>query len=137
MKSVGEVMSIGRTFEEAFQKALRMVDESVLGFDPDITDIKKSDIKDLAAVSELELELRNPTDKRIFFLAAALKSGFDIETLHDWTKIDPWFLHKLQNIVIWHNILTKCSHIGMCINSDNMGLIMWSLVLVSKLVTTI
>ena len=62
MKSVGEVMAIGRTFEEAFQKALRMVDESVSGFDPDIKKVS-------------EQELQEPTDKRMFVLAAALKDG--------------------------------------------------------------
>ena len=74
MKSVGEVMAIGRTFEEAFQKALRMVDESVLGFDPDIK-----------AVSENELS--EPTDKRMFVLAAALSEGYDIQELHNLTQI--------------------------------------------------
>ena len=75
MKSVGEVMGIGRNFEEAFQKALRMVDENVLGFDPDR---KPAD----------ETELREPTDKRIFVVAAAMKAGWSLEKLYTLTKID-------------------------------------------------
>ena len=92
MKSVGEVMAIGRTFEEAFQKALRMVDESVLGFDPE-----------LKAVSESELT--EPTDKRMFVLAAALKEGYSVDQLHRLTSIDRWFLFKLWNIIHWHFLL--------------------------------
>lgn len=85
MKSVGEVMAIGRKFEEAFQKALRMVDENVNGFDPN-----------LKLVSEEELH--QPTDKRIFVLAAALKAGFTVDRLYELTKIDRWFLEKMKNI---------------------------------------
>ncbi|KAG8536136.1 hypothetical protein GDO81_027043, partial [Engystomops pustulosus] len=85
MKSVGEVMSVGRSFEEAFQKALRMVDENCVGFDHTVK----------AASDE---ELATPTDKRIFVLAAALRAGYDIERLYDLTKIDRWFLHKMKNI---------------------------------------
>ena len=85
MKSVGEVMAIGRTFEEAMQKALRMVDESVLGFDPDISQVS-------------ERELCEPTDKRMFVLAAALKEGYSIEELHRLTDIDEWFLYKLRYV---------------------------------------
>lgn len=86
MKSVGEVMSIGRNFEEAFQKALRMVDENVNGFDPNINNVNEN-------------ELREPTDKRMFVLAAALKKGYTIEKLYELTKIDRWFLQKLKNII--------------------------------------
>lgn len=86
MKSVGEVMSVGRNFEEAFQKAFRMVDENFIGFDPL-----------LKAVNETELE--QPTDKRIFILAAALKQGYSVDKLNELTKIDCWFLHKMQNII--------------------------------------
>ncbi|XP_015670306.1 CAD protein isoform X2 [Protobothrops mucrosquamatus] len=85
MKSVGEVMAIGRSFEEAFQKALRMVDENCVGFDPTVK-----------PVSDMELE--TPTDKRIFVLAAALRAGYSIERLYELTKIDRWFLHKMKNI---------------------------------------
>ena len=94
MKSVGEVMAIGRTFEEAFQKALRMVDETVLGFDPDIK-----------AVSESELS--EPTDKRIFVVAAALKEGYSVDHLNRLTSIDKWFLSKLSNIINWQFVLQR------------------------------
>ncbi|CAL8100609.1 unnamed protein product [Orchesella dallaii] len=87
MKSVGEVMAIGRKFEEAFQKALRMTDEHILGFDP------YSELH----VSDEELEC--PTDKRMFVLAGALKRGYDIERLYELTKIDRWFLYKMKNII--------------------------------------
>lgn len=86
MKSVGEVMAIGRNFEEAFQKALRMVDENCVGFDHTLK---------LASDEDLE----TPTDKRIFVLAAALKAGYKIDRLYELTKIDKWFLHKMKNIV--------------------------------------
>ena len=68
------------------QKALRMVDESVLGFDPDVKPL-------------CEKELEEPTDKRIFVLAAALKEEYSVQYLHDLTKIDKWFLYKLRNII--------------------------------------
>lgn len=86
MKSVGEVMSIGRKFEEAFQKALRMVDENSNGFDPYIKQVNES-------------ELKQPTDKRMYVLAAALKSGYTIERIYELTKIDRWFLNKFLNII--------------------------------------
>ncbi|XP_067841372.1 CAD protein [Heptranchias perlo] len=86
MKSVGEVMAIGRNFEEAFQKALRMVDENCVGFD-----------HTLKPASDAELE--TPTDKRIFVLAAALRAGYAIDRLYELTRIDKWFLHKMKNIV--------------------------------------
>lgn len=92
MKSVGEVMSIGRNFEEAFQKALRMVDENVTGFDPNIKNVNED-------------ELREPTDKRMFFLAAALKQGYTVEKLYDLTKIDIWFLGKFKNIIDYYKTL--------------------------------
>ncbi|KAG8122929.1 hypothetical protein E2320_018351 [Naja naja] len=91
MKSVGEVMAIGRSFEEAFQKALRMVDENCVGFDPTI-----KPVSDMVGVPGEELE--TPTDKRIFVLAAALRAGYSIERLYELTKIDRWFLHKMKNI---------------------------------------
>lgn len=89
MKSVGEVMAIGRKFEEAFQKALRMVDENVNGFDPNIKSVNEN-------------ELQEPTDKRMFFLAAALKNGYSLEKLYNLTKIDKWFLQKMKNIIDFH-----------------------------------
>ncbi|KAG1705097.1 CAD protein [Nymphon striatum] len=92
MKSVGEVMAIGRCFEEVFQKALRMVNENVVGFDPN-----------LKSVSEQDLEY--PTDKRMFVLAAAMKAGYTIERLYSLTKIDRWFLSKLKNIIDFQTVL--------------------------------
>lgn len=86
MKSVGEVMAVGRKFEEAFQKAMRMVDENFLGFDPDVKPVSDE-------------ELQQPTDKRMFVLAAALRSGYAIDRLYDLTKIDRWFLYKMKNII--------------------------------------
>ncbi|XP_061785890.2 multifunctional protein CAD isoform X2 [Nerophis lumbriciformis] len=85
MKSIGEVMAIGRNFEEAFQKALRMVDENCVGFDHTIK-----------PVSDQELQM--PTDKRIFVLAAAFRAGYTVDQLYQLTKIDRWFLHKMKNI---------------------------------------
>ena len=87
MKSVGEVMAIGRTFEESFQKACRMVDPKFLGFQGD----KFEDLDDT---------LRNPTDRRWLAVGTAMfEHGYSVEKLHDLTKIDSWFLYKLQNIV--------------------------------------
>lgn len=86
MKSVGEVMAIGRKFEEAFQKALRMVDENVNGFDPNLKQVNDE-------------ELKQPTDKRMYVLAAALRSGYSVEKIHELTRIDPWFLNKFSNII--------------------------------------
>lgn len=86
MKSVGEVMAIGRKFEEALQKALRMVDENVMGFCPYLKPVN-------------EEELEKPTDKRMFVLAAAIKAGYTTERIYKLTKIDPWFLDKMRNII--------------------------------------
>ncbi|XP_035222284.1 CAD protein-like isoform X1 [Stegodyphus dumicola] len=86
MKSVGEVMAIGRKFEEAFQKALRMVDENVIGFDPYVKEVNDE-------------ELEHPTDKRMFVVAAALKNNYSVQRLHELTDIDSWFLNKLKNII--------------------------------------
>ena len=91
MKSVGEVMAIGRTFEEALQKSLRMIGQGMHGF---------TDNRDIAISNEQELEqaLQAPTDKRIFFIAKAMKMGYSIERIHELTKIDLWFLQRLRNI---------------------------------------
>ena len=88
MKSVGEVMAIGRTFEEAFQKALRMLDIGKDGF------VANS----LPSVS-LSEELSSPTDKRIFAVAEALQQGWDVSEIYQKTAIDPWFLYKMKNII--------------------------------------
>ena len=89
MKSVGEVMAIGRTFEEAFQKGLRMIGQGMHGF----VENKDYDVEDL------ERALAAPTDKRVFAIATAMKRGMDVDRIHQLTKIDRWFLYKLQNII--------------------------------------
>ncbi|XP_072318075.1 multifunctional protein CAD isoform X2 [Eucyclogobius newberryi] len=99
MKSVGEVMAIGRSFEEAFQKALRMVDENCVGFDHNIKPAS-------------EQELQTPTDKRIFVLASALREGYSVEKLYHLTKIDRWFLHKMKNIADHERLLETYSQDG-------------------------
>uniref|UniRef100_A0A8D0AH72 Multifunctional protein CAD n=1 Tax=Sander lucioperca TaxID=283035 RepID=A0A8D0AH72_SANLU len=92
MKSVGEVMAIGRSFEEAFQKALRMVDENCVGFDHTIKPVSDE-------------ELQTPTDKRIFVLASAFRGGYTVDQLYELTKIDRWFLHKMKNITDHERLL--------------------------------
>ena len=89
MKSVGEVMAIGRNFEEAIQKGLRMIGQGMHGF---------VDNKELA-IADIDAALREPTDKRIFVLSKALQHGYTIDQIHELTKIDKWFLQKLQHLV--------------------------------------
>jgi carbamoyl-phosphate synthase large subunit len=89
MKSVGEVMAIGRTFEEALQKGLRMIQQGMHGFVANKT----------LPIDNMNKVLSEPTDRRIFYLSQALQSGYTINQIHDLTKIDKWFLQKLQNIV--------------------------------------
>eukprot|EP00922_Rhytidocystis_sp_ex-Travisia-forbesii_P052025 GHVS01077215.1.p1 GENE.GHVS01077215.1~~GHVS01077215.1.p1 ORF type:complete len:1771 (+),score=399.07 GHVS01077215.1:44-5356(+) len=91
MKSVGEVMAIGRTFEESLQKALRMVEERAVGFDA-------AGFIDDVDVALIEKELCNPTPKRIWALAHALQAGYSVDRLHELTQIDKWFLAKLASI---------------------------------------
>ena len=93
MKSVGEVMSIGRNWEESLQKAMRMVDPSIQGFETRKTD-------SWLAGAEMEEELRHPSDRRIFAIAQCLHTGtHTVDQLHDTTNIDRWFLERLSNIV--------------------------------------
>ncbi len=101
MKSVGEIMAIGRSFEEAIQKGLRMIGQGMHGF------TANKEIK----IDDVEHELKKPTDMRIFVLAHALKEGFSIEQLHQWTKIDRWFLYKLQHIIQLENEFSKINQI--------------------------
>lgn len=89
MKSVGEIMSIGRSFEEIIQKGLRMIGQGMHGFVGN----------DHTRFNNLDDELANPTDLRIFAIAQALEEGYDIQRIYDLTKIDPWFIGKLKNIV--------------------------------------
>ena len=88
MKSVGEIMAIGRTFEEAIQKGLRMIGLGMHGF------VSNRNL----SFSDIEKELSQPTDMRIFSIAEALENGFDVDRIWELTKIDRWFLYKLQNI---------------------------------------
>ena len=89
MKSVGEIMSIGRSFEEMLQKGLRMIGQGMHGF------VGNDHIK----FDDLDEELSNPTDMRIFAIAQALENGYTIERLYELTKIDPWFIERMKNIV--------------------------------------
>ena len=89
MKSVGEVMAIGRTFEEAIQKGLRMIGQGLHGF------VGNKELK----IDDVEAALKAPTDKRVLVVEKALHSGYTVDQIHDLTKIDKWFLQKLQNIL--------------------------------------
>jgi carbamoyl-phosphate synthase large subunit len=89
MKSVGEVMAIGRTFEEALQKGLRMIGQGMHGF------VENHEIK----IKDIATALHEPTDMRIFVISKALKIGYSVEQIHQLTKIDRWFLQKLKHIV--------------------------------------
>ena len=92
MKSVGEVMAIGRTFEEVVQKAIRMLDIGMKGF-------VANDLKSIDDANELKYALKHPTDLRLFRIAEALKKGISIDEIYRLTQIDKWFLYKLKNIV--------------------------------------
>ena len=89
MKSVGEVMAIGRTFEEAIQKGLRMIGQGMHGF------IENKAIN----VGDIDQALKEPTDKRIFVIETAFRKGYDVEKVHQLTKIDRWFLYRLYNLL--------------------------------------
>ena len=88
MKSVGEVMAIGRTFEEALQKGLRMIGQGMHGF------VENKELE----IDNIDAALREPTDKRVFIISKAMRLGYTIDQIHDLTKIDKWFLQKLRNI---------------------------------------
>jgi carbamoyl-phosphate synthase large subunit len=89
MKSVGEVMAIGRTFEEAIQKGLRMIGQGLHGF------VGNHELE----IEDVDAALKAPTDKRVLVVEKALHSGYTVDQIHDLTKIDKWFLYKLQNIL--------------------------------------
>ena len=89
MKSVGEIMSIGRTFEEAIQKGLRMIGQGMHGF------VENKELK----IKDIDKALNEPTDERIFVISKAFRVGYTVDQIHDLTKIDKWFLHKLHNIL--------------------------------------
>ena len=101
MKSVGEIMSIGRTFEELIQKGLRMIGQGMHGFVGN----------DHTKFENLDDELANPTDLRIFAIAQALEEGYTIDRIVELTKIDPWFLQRLKNIVDYKAELSKYNQI--------------------------
>ncbi|MGL5014726.1 MAG: carbamoyl-phosphate synthase (glutamine-hydrolyzing) large subunit [Bacteroidales bacterium] len=102
MKSVGEVMSIGRTFEEALQKGLRMIGQGASGF------VANKEIE----IEDIDQELRRPTDNRIFVISKAFRKGYTIDQIHDLTKIDRWFLQKLYNIIKTANKLEALDQVS-------------------------
>ncbi len=104
MKSVGEVMSIGRNFEEAIQKALRMIGQGMHGFVENRE--LETDVR-----GEIENLLSNPTDMRIFIISMALRHNFTVDEIHELTKIDRWFLYKLKNITDIHFLISPYSRI--------------------------
>ena len=89
MKSVGEVMAIGRNFEEAIQKGLRMIGQGMHGF------VENKELQ----IPDIDAALREPTDKRVFIISKAMHAGYTIDQIHELTKIDKWFLEKLQHII--------------------------------------
>ena len=97
MKSVGEVMAIGRTFEEALQKGLRMIGQGMHGF------VGNKELE----IPDVDKALREPTDKRIFVISKAMRAGYTLDQIHELTKIDHWFLQKLMNIVRTMQALEK------------------------------
>ena len=102
MKSVGEVMAIGRTFEEVIQKGLRMIGQGMHGF------VDNKEIK----IADVDAALKEPTDKRIFVIEKAFKAGYTIDQIHDLTKIDRWFLQKLYKIHLTDQELHACTSIN-------------------------
>ncbi|MDE6610145.1 MAG: carbamoyl-phosphate synthase large subunit, partial [Muribaculaceae bacterium] len=101
MKSVGEVMAIGRTFEEAIQKGLRMIGQGMHGF------VGNHELK----VPDVKKALHEPTDKRVFILSQAMRDGYTVDEIHNLTKIDKWFLYKLENIISTERELGKYNKI--------------------------
>ena len=102
MKSVGEVMAIGRTFEEAIQKGLRMIGQGMHGF------VENKEL----VLPDIDRALREPTDRRIFVISKAFRAGYTIDQIHDLTKIDKWFLQKLYGIIQTANELEACNKIA-------------------------
>ena len=101
MKSVGEVMAIGRTFEEAIQKGLRMIGQGMHGF------VENKEL----LIPDIDKALNEPTDHRIFVISKAFRAGYTIDQIHDLTKIDKWFLQKLYNIILTAGALESFSRI--------------------------
>ena len=99
MKSVGEVMAIGRNFEEAIQKGLRMIGQGMHGF------VENKELE----IADIDAALREPTDKRVFVISKAMHKGYTVDQIHDLTKIDKWFLEKLKHIIDIDEAMKKCS----------------------------
>ncbi|WVQ82025.1 carbamoyl-phosphate synthase, large subunit [Cryptococcus sp. DSM 104549] len=95
MKSVGEVMAIGRTFEETIQKAIRCIDDQLPGFG------------EYAEIDDIDYEIANPTDKRMFALATAFKRGYSVEKLNEMSNIDPWFLTRLERLSKTEQVISQ------------------------------
>lgn len=102
MKSVGEVMAIGRNFEEAIQKGLRMIGQGMHGF------VENKELE----ISDIDEALRDPTDNRIFVISKAMHRGYTIDQIHELTKIDKWFLYKLKHIIDIDEALKKCKSVN-------------------------
>lgn len=102
MKSVGEVMAIGRTFEEAIQKGLRMIGQGMHGF------VENKELQ----IDNIDEALKEPTDKRVFIISKAMHKGYTIDQIHELTKIDKWFLYKLKHIIDIDEQLQKCTSIN-------------------------
>ncbi len=99
MKSVGEVMAIGRNFEEAIQKGLRMIGQGMHGF------VENKELE----IADIDAALREPTDKRVFVISKAMHKGYTVDQIHDLTKIDKWFLEKLKHIIDIDEAMKKCN----------------------------
>lgn len=99
MKSVGEVMAIGRAFEEAIQKGLRMIGQGMHGF------VENKELK----IDDIDAALREPTDKRVFVISKAMHKGYTVDDIHELTKIDKWFLEKLKHIIDIDEAMKKCN----------------------------
>ena len=102
MKSVGEVMAIGRNFEEAIQKGLRMIGQGMHGF------VENKELE----IDNIDEALREPTDKRVFIISKAMHKGYTINQIHDLTKIDKWFLYKLKHIIDIDETLKACKSVN-------------------------
>ena len=102
MKSVGEVMAIGRNFEEAIQKGLRMIGQGMHGF------VENKELE----IDDIDEALREPTDKRVFVISKALHKNYTIDQIYDLTKIDKWFLQKLKHIIDIDEQLRRCTSIN-------------------------
>ncbi len=102
MKSVGEVMAIGRNFEEAIQKGLRMIGQGMHGF------VENKELE----ISDIDAALREPTDKRVFIISKAMHKGYSVDDIHELTKIDKWFLQKLQHIIDIDEELRRCKSVN-------------------------